>query len=249
MLFGRGFLGFYTVFATITMVFFLIDHIENRDSLLPLISLVYAISNSPTNTKVASTIIVVFSLCVIFLSILFFEILIISFSCFVKTSLHVLSNNGHESDTSISTVFSNSMKSVEELNYLMNEFNKLFGFLLFVRKAFSLLNVYLFIWCLVSYQKGTGVGLYFIVAVVHVGGCAILIPNLGAVYAEYQRFQRSWWPSADRLTKLQKYQLNFLKPLGFKPAQLYVIVPHTILTFFSVMTTHVIIILQIYYKN
>jgi len=184
---------------------------------------------------------------VVFLTISTLELLVLSFSYFAKNALRVLSKSPE--DTEISIPFRTSLDYLQELNYLIEEFNNNFGFLILLTKTFSLLNIYFFVWSYLSYPNTAGVALYFIVAAVHVVRCSIIIPVLGAVYDEHLRFQKSWRECLSSLTHIEKRQLDFLVPCGFKPAQLYTIRPQTILTFFSVMTSHVIIILQIYYKN
>ena len=186
-----------------------------------------------------------------------FESLVHGFALFAKRSLAVLSNDqgarnnnngkgtGYREDIT-SSMFEVNLNLYNDLRNLLNQFNECFSYLLLIFKAFALLNVYFFVFCVTRYKTHLrGHFLYYFLPFLHVSRVLCILPPLAAVYIDSVHFKESWSKSLKYLTPLQKNQIALIQPFGIKPGTLYVVIPSTILTFISVMTTHVIVLLQI----
>jgi hypothetical protein len=128
----------------------------------------------------------------------------------------------------------------------MDEFNELFASIIIILKAFALFHVYFFVLVTLNISDSLSFGIYITIAAQHIVKISYLLLTMASAYTESQCFKISWSKSVAYLTESQKHQLRLIQPFAFKPGNLYAVKPSTILTFFSVMTTHTIVILQIH---
>jgi hypothetical protein len=185
---------------------------------------------------------------------------LIAFSKFVKHGLRAiqllsLDREYCPTDTA-SESFELHFNQFNKLEGLVNEFNELFATLTFTFKAFAMFNLYLFTFGILNVTHDSriydttdgllGIGLLSMVATFIVFRILYMLRSVGSVYGESQVFKDSWSKALGYLTDLQRHQLTMIRPFGIKSGKLYSIKPCTVLTFFSVLTTHIIVILQVY---
>ena len=245
LFFFYSFFGIFVIFLNIQ------NQNQNPTSLLYITSLFKMDTDIPFFVTILSHITTMHQTITVLFVTCLFENLVVGFAIFVQYELAVLAdnreaqNNGSNNRVK-STIFEFNMNRYEDLNNLMNQFNECFGYLYLLIKIFALFNIYFYVFCVLRYKNYPGLFVYFYIAVIHAGRVLYLLPFLAAAYTESVQFKNSWSKSLKHLTDLQKNQMASIQPLGVKVGNLYVIIPSTVLTFFSVMTTHIIVLLQVF---
>ena len=227
--------------------------VESRGSTVEFLTLIGLKSNASTSAstgvRIVSLLLSTLAVSVVSSATAFFEVQLISCSYFVKNGLKVLSLKngcGVEEDTKTEELFRLNLKLFEELNYFVNQFNNIFGYIMMLWKCLILLNLCFFVYCVIFAPDRSAIVLFSVVAIDQPLNSAVMLPIASTVIQECLNFQVSWSKSAS-LTHLQKYQVDFIEPFGIKSAHLYTVLPTTVLSFWSIMITNIIIVLQIYY--
>jgi hypothetical protein len=211
---------------------------------------------------VAFTVVYLITLIFLWMGASLFDIVTIVFAEGIKHSLRAISspNYGVESDTMIprdlksdsvnenkaSDMFKESVNTYEELNAIVLEYGNLFCYALLIFKCFTLVEIYIVVYSVLAIQELSSVVLYSVISLTQAIRLVSVLISLSFVQFESKKFKESWVRELEFLTKPQKDKLRFIRPIGFAIGRLYVIIPSTILTFFSIMTTHVIVLLQVY---
>jgi hypothetical protein len=159
-----------------------------------------------------------------------------------KTLQHCLTNAYVDTNK----MFEENAKNYDELNAIVLEYGNLFRYALLIFKCFTLLSIYIVVHAVLTLQEMSTLVLYSVVTLSQLIRLLVVLFSLSFVQFESKKFKESWIRAFDFLSQSQKDRLYFIRPFGFVVGRLYVIVPSTILTFFSVMTTHVIVLLQVY---
>jgi hypothetical protein len=191
-----------------------------------------------------------------------FDIVTAAFAEGIKHSLRTLSfqDDGVESDeiiprylksafvneNKVSDMFEENVNSYEELNAIVLEYGNLFCYALLIFKCFTLIEIYIVVYSVLALQELSSAALYSVISLTQAIRLVNVLIALSFVQFESKKFKESWVRELEFLTKPQKDKLRFIRPIGFVIGRLYVIIPSTILTFFSIMTTHVIVLLQVY---
>ena len=248
-------LGFYCLFFVILLSFGLRNQINNPRDILYLTSVINKNVPLPLFAVILSHVYSIFALVVIFITAYFFETLILGFAIFVQSALAVLENSQNKDtndkpskfiDKDRATLCEESLNRFNDLKDLVNHFNGFFGLTLILFKGFALLNLYFFIYCLLTDKSNPGLILYFLVASIQLIRALSALPPLASVYTQSIHFKDSWTKSLKSLTDLQIHQVALIQPFGIKPGNMYVVIPSTSLTFLSIMTTHIIVLLQVF---
>ena len=256
---SRSVIAFYAIFGTVTISMTAISDIRNPRNLRPYFSLITPNTREVhTSISILGELLTLFSSCMIINTLSMVEVILLSFSLFLKHSLRALSNNkrygnceikmnpGIEAEyAELRKSFNFNIKRYQDLELLMHELNEVVSFLLIVLKSFALLNIYIFVYCLVTIEDRSKLQVYIIVAVIHIIRSSVMLPITGAVFQECLDFKNSWKSCLEIMSESQIQQLGFVEPFGFN-AYFYTIKPHTILTFFSVLTSHIIVVLQVF---
>ena len=198
-----------------------------------------------------------------------FEIFSVLFAQNVKHSLRILSfcsdfesdyfisdeelffvkghnNNLKQNSIPTASLFENNLKLFEDLTNLVIKYNDMFRYAILIFQCFTLSTVYTFVYSALNLNDFSGGTLYFSVALSQTIRLLIVLLSFSLVYYESGAFKESWIRALDSLNQSQREKLNFVRPIGFVVGRLYVAIPSTVLTFFSVMTSHVIVLLQVY---
>jgi hypothetical protein len=190
-----------------------------------------------------------------------FEIVTIAFAEGIKHSLKSLSYQDDEVDLDttihhsqaspvdakkISIMFEENTRRYNELNSIVLEYGNLFRYALLILKCCTLLNIYIVVYSVLTLNELSTVVLYSAVTLSQAIRLLILLFSLSFVQFESKKFKESWVLALEYLSKSQRVRLHFIRPIGFVVGNLYVIVPSTVLTFFSTMTTHIIVVLQVF---
>ena len=257
---SRIMLGTYALLNTLTMIMLVLSSLKEPGTLEPYVSLINQNPlEAPKGIKILTLVLFGFSTSMIGQTVSIFEMMLFSFSYFLKHGLRVLSNNTRYkefvtgmklADSEVGVVevrklLKFNIKQYQDLELLMHEFNQTFSFLVIVLKAFALLNIYIFAYTAVTFEDRSRIVVYAIVSAIHIIRTSIMILVTGEVFQESLNFKNSWKSSLEIMSEPEIQELGFVEPFGFK-AYFYTIKPQTILTFFSVLTSHVIVVLQVF---
>jgi len=146
-----------------------------------------------------------------------------------------------------------ALEKFESANTLMKRFNWLFRWVLFGYKVVTAAQAVIFCYIILRIKLSTlpvaSHGIFFVVVLFLLVQLCILVPHVGSVYSESQNFIRSWKEGMltvyDQIDPTLRRRLEGLRPFGFQCGSFYVIIPSTILTLMSVITTYLIVILQV----
>jgi len=182
------------------------------------------------------------------------------FPSWVQQSLHSLSPQSNGDGQYEPNIFSlcpqSSFRYYSKLNDLVSGFNSIFGNLLVGIKLVALIAICLLLYVPIRHPSGTPIAIAhftsLLVVVIKVGSS--LMP-MGAVQKESNSFKDSWiYSLGNNLIMNSDWNQNswkiapffhFVSPISFRGGSFYDIQPSTILTFFSVATTYIIVVLQI----
>ena len=247
----KSIITFYCVFFVISIFLIIRNQIDHPRSVKYITSVFESEQDISLLFKILSYILITFQIIITLFLPCLFEVLVVGFAAFVQHGLAVLADNRISKDDDTTDIFKNNrifeinMNRYEDLNILVNQFNQYFSNLIILYKGFALLHIYFFVFCFIRYRNHPELHLFFFIAVLHVIRILFLLPYLAAVYKKSLHFKAAWSKALKCLTELQQDQIALIQPLGIKPGNLYVVLPSTLLTFFSVMTTHIIVLLQI----
>ena len=138
----------------------------------------------------------------------------------------------------------------EQIKDLIDTFNELFSWFLVLYKALSLIQVCTLIFVALRRitQSPSASAVFQTTAVSYVVRICVLLPSMGSVYKESVKFKDSWskiLPELDPLNYTVKRRLKYCYPIGFRAGNFYHVTPTTVLTFFSITTTYLIVLLQL----
>jgi hypothetical protein len=151
--------------------------------------------------------------------------------------------------------FGFSLETYERINVLIREHNDVFSSLLFISKAAYLLDLLCLLYIPLARIQSkfliTPLTLFTIAAMIfyrlYVG-----LTSLASVHKESKVLIESWTralPDLSRsklpLTRLNLERLQFMTPISFRSGIFYKVKPSTLLTFLSITTTYLIVLLQI----
>jgi len=165
-------------------------------------------------------------------------------------NLSALMNNNE-----IRILIHDSLDRYEKLSKLVKSFNHTFSWSVFLYKAFTILRVCSYVYLLLRYGNNYGTGiirlLTFPTAVVAISIRFIIsMYSFGKVHPESEHFSMSMMNLISQMNPYVafrgfKRKLKSLPLLGFLCGSFYIILPQTILTFYSVTITYQIVFLQL----
>ncbi len=178
------------------------------------------------------------------------EIPVFGFARAIRSYLRV--NSYTKSEKISSKELATAVKKYEEAQRLMSGFNWLFKWVLFGYKVIAAAETCCFSFIILRVARQVPVGtvsIFYFVAIFFMTQLCILVPLVGSVYAESEGYIRSWKTGIvdiyDQIDPALRRRLANLSPFGFQCGSFYVIVPSTILTLLSVITTYLIVLLQV----
>jgi hypothetical protein len=151
--------------------------------------------------------------------------------------------------------FGFSLETYERINVLIRKHNNVFSSLLFICKAAYLLDLVCLLYIPLARIQSkfliTPLKLLTIAAMIFYR-LYVVLTSLASVHIESKVFIESWTralPDLSRsklpLTRLNLERLQFMTPISFRSGIFYKVKPSTLLTFLSITTTYLIVLLQI----
>jgi hypothetical protein len=149
------------------------------------------------------------------------------------------------------TEFERCLMNYNQLKDTVAQYSSLSAWILFAYKGFSLALTCLSVYSAVyfsgtnHYLKRSALIFIFLSCIQLIRLSAITI-LMGKVYAKSELFKESWTLAIHELAPLNQRKLSLLSPFGFRCGIFYELQPSTVLTYFSILTTYVIVMLQIF---
>lgn len=180
----------------------------------------------------------------------------------LKTTNHQHKDEAKPSVTSVDVLntFEDSVEKFERLNSLVILFNKIFAWPMVVFKTFTMVRLCCYVYVILKHPQAqtafpATVATQFQLCVVFpyavFATCfkfGLSLTALGEVYSHSVKFLHCWKKLLMLLNQQPNWRERLLKScsrFGFHCGNLYTIRPQTILTFYSVTLTYLIILLQL----
>jgi len=251
----------------LSMILISLNHLNHPHFHAHLTSLVFEADESFfTNWKTTFATIISFSLeffLVTFTFLALYQFLFISLvvarcfnwciEAFTKDSSKLLLNN---KDAKVKArLVEETVEKFEHIRELMNEYNGIFKGLFLFFKGILILQITIMAYLPVKRMyvlPFSSTAIFFALTVHYVAQIVMVLCETGRVYQVCRQFQDSW------MRNLQKsglcatdtgYNLKMLletcSPFGFDVGGCYVVETRTVLTFFSIITSYLIVLLQL----
>jgi len=197
----------------------------------------------------------------LFAQFLQWDLMGVIFSNWVQHSLQILSHKSNWDAEYEPDVFTlcpqTSFRYYSKLNDLVSSFNSIFGNLLVGMKLVSLIAICLLLY--VPFRHPSGIPeaiVHFSILLLVVIKLGSSLLSMGSVQKESNSLKGSWIHSLgnsyirnrdrrDQNSLKMAHFFHFIPPISFCGGYFYDVQPSTILTFFSVATTYIIVVLQI----
>lgn len=148
--------------------------------------------------------------------------------------------------------FDKCLNELYKLESIVNQCNYFSAWILLVYKGFILISACLCIYALIefisspNYEDKSQLGAYVLLMVLQIIRITAMLMTMGKIPDACKKFKCSWSLVLEELTEVQQQQLILIKPFGLFCGIFYKIKSGTILTYFEILTTYVIVCLQIF---
>ena len=151
--------------------------------------------------------------------------------------------------------YDSCIENYRRVQLLVQQFNALFSNVLFILKAMNLINLCVLLY--IPLQEGSHKSaatnvMLFVGSVSIIHKLYLVLNGMTSVYKESIEFRQSWVKALPYLSQapstmslLNRDKLKFLSPIKFQSGIFYDILPNTLLSFFSITTTYIIVLQQI----